>query len=254
MRSNVRRQLATMSARSYGVRRSTPKRKKIITKNKKNKNSDGMSFELNVKKCWKEMNINDITLSDDGLNIMNSFVMHMFDKIVKQCFILVKYNFAKTCMARDVQNAVGLCIKGELKKHCMNEGTMAVNKQFDSLKTGNNKGSRIRNIFPVGKIAKYMKLNCMTLRISAGSPVYLGAVLQYLTQELLMISCKNARNNSKNVISSREIYLGIENDYDLKELIGKTWIKQSGTIPDIICYINDNNNDITNNITNNNQR
>jgi histone H2A len=39
--------------------------------------------------------------------------------------------------------------------------------------------------FPVGRIARYLKIGKYAQRVGAGAPVYLSAVLEYLAAELL---------------------------------------------------------------------
>ena len=62
------------------------------------------------------------------MNIMNSFINDIFERIALEASKLVRYNKKHTLSAREVQSAVKLLLPGELAKHAIIEGAKAVNK------------------------------------------------------------------------------------------------------------------------------
>ena len=85
------------------------------------------SFSRYIFKVLKQVH-NDVGISKKSMEIMNSFVVDMFEKIALESSKLVRYNKKRTLSAREVQSAVKLILPGELAKHAIIEGAKAVNK------------------------------------------------------------------------------------------------------------------------------
>ncbi|CAD6954185.1 unnamed protein product, partial [Tilletia controversa] len=61
--------------------------------------------------------------------------------------------------------------------------------------------------------------------------VYLAAVLEYLTAEILELSGNAARDNKKARIIPRHLQLAIRNDEELNKLFGSVTISQGDVLP-----------------------
>ena len=75
-------------------------------------------------------------------------------------------------------------------------------------KTGKKSVSRSAKAglqFPVGRIARYLKVGKYATRVGAGAPVYLAAVLEYLAAEVLELAGKASRDNKKTRIVPRHV-------------------------------------------------
>ena len=85
--------------------------------------------------------------------------------------------------------------------------------------------------FPVGRIARMLKHGRYSERVGLGAPVYMAAVLEYLVAELLEVSVTMVRENKKNRIIPRYIFLGLKDDEEFTKLFQHALITNSGVLP-----------------------
>nr|XP_033471032.1 histone H2A-like isoform X2 [Epinephelus lanceolatus] len=97
------------------------------------------------------------------------------------------------------------------------------------------RSSRAGLQFPVGRVHRLLLLRNgnYSERVGAGAPVYLAAVLEYLTAEILELAGNAARDNKKTRIIPRHLQLAVRNDEELNKLLGKVTIAQGGVLPNI---------------------
>ncbi|XP_070607107.1 histone H2A.J-like [Erythrolamprus reginae] len=98
-------------------------------------------------------------------------------------------------------------------------------------KTSKTKKSGLQ--FSVARIHRYLKKGRYAERISPGASVYLTAVLEYLTAELMELAGNAAHQNKKHRIGPRHIQLAVRNDEELNKLFTNVTIPEGGVLPNI---------------------
>ncbi|XP_054853773.1 histone H2A-beta, sperm [Eublepharis macularius] len=98
---------------------------------------------------------------------------------------------------------------------------------------GRSRSARAGLHFPVGRLHRLLRRGHYAERVGAGAPVYLAAVLEYLTAEILELAGNAARDHRKARIVPRHVQLAVRNDEELGRLLGRVTIAQGGVLPNI---------------------
>ena len=100
-------------------------------------------------------------------------------------------------------------------------------------KKGGSRSKKAGLIFPIGRVGSLLRRGQYARRVGASSAVYLAAVLEYLTAELLELTVKAAaqqKNKSKR-LSPRTLTLAVRHDDDLGALLQNVTLSRGGVIP-----------------------
>ncbi|KAM4885684.1 LOW QUALITY PROTEIN: histone H2AX [Sylvia borin] len=96
-----------------------------------------------------------------------------------------------------------------------------------------SRSSRAGLQFPVGCVHRLLRRGHYAERVGADEPVYLAAVLVYLTGEILELAGNAARDKKRRITTPRHLQLAVHNDEELNKLLGNVTIAQGGVLPHI---------------------
>ena len=74
---------------------------------------------------------------------------------------------------------------------------------------------------PVARIQRYMRNGNYTKHIAKLGGVYMAAVLEYCTAEILELAGNACKDNGRKTITPRHIMLAIKNDEELSQLLSE---------------------------------
>merc|ERR1711972_755818 len=80
------------------------------------------SFAIYVYKVLKQIHP-ECGISKRGMQIMNSFMTDIFDRMATESTRLLRLSKRTTLTSREMETAVRLMLPGELSKHAISEGT-----------------------------------------------------------------------------------------------------------------------------------
>ena len=88
-------------------------------------------------------------------------------------------------------------------------------------------------IFPVGRVGSIMRRGQYASRIGAAGAVYMTAVMEYLTAELLELSVKAAAQSGKKPRRLRTVTMAVRHDDDIGSLLKNVTVSRGGVVPSI---------------------
>ncbi|CAJ1008363.1 putative C-terminus of histone H2A [Leishmania naiffi] len=90
-------------------------------------------------------------------------------------------------------------------------------------------------LFPRGLIGRLLRAGQYARRVSASGAVYMSAVLEYLTAELLEMSVKAAAQSPKKPrrLTPRIMMTAVRHDEDLNSLLKHVTLSRSGVVPSL---------------------
>ncbi|VDM99249.1 unnamed protein product [Thelazia callipaeda] len=93
------------------------------------------------------------------------------------------------------------------------------------------RSSRAVSNYAVRRVRRMLRESTHAGHVSSGVPVYLAAILECLTKELLERAANVALNNRDTSIDLRHLQLAARHDQELNALLAGVTISQDGVLP-----------------------
>ena len=97
----------------------------------------------------------------------------------------------------------------------------------DGNKGGNKGGNKVKSVskstkagltFPVARINRFMKLNSPMKRIGGSAPVYMTAIVEYVTAELMELAGNNTKKAGRKTATPDDLTAALRGDPDLAKV------------------------------------
>lgn len=217
------------------------KKKNVEELNKKNvhrKKKRSRFFESYITKILHQVSPEN-KINTNAKQQLNTALCHICRMICDQSLKLSEFASKKTVDIDEISNSLAIVLSGELLKHCIKEGDNAVKRYQDFNQTKITLGARIPStsrsiqadiIFQPSITERFLRrFGYSKSMVTANSPIFLAAVIEYITSEILNISSIKAQESRMSRITVRHMELGIRNDPDFYQLFQKLNLKFLGS-------------------------
>lgn len=181
-----------------------------------------VSFKAGIFRIFKQVHP-DQRIKASTLEEINHMVNYIGVKIIEAANVS---NVAKTLTSRNILSGVRLVLSGELAKHAESEGVKAVRKYMSegtvAKRSRVTKGIRAGLQFAPSRALALIRKNTHSDRVGATASVYLAAVLEYLSAQILELAGNDARYNKYTTVMPQHVAKAIRNDDELARLFKDT--------------------------------
>lgn len=192
------------------------------TKKKKTRN-----FEIYISKVLKQVSPSN-GITSNSKQQLNSVICIIAKEISKTVLQLTEISKKRTISYKEIENATKLIFTGELANNSIKEGNKSVNN-FNTQKCKGSRQNKAGIIFSPSICEKFLRnFGYSKIMVSSSAPIFLAAILEYITAEILELSSQYCKTNKRIRITIRDIQLSIDNDIELSNLFNKLNISLLG--------------------------
>jgi histone H3/H4 len=179
-------------------------------------------FRIYIYKTLKQVHPK-MSISANVNEQLNHALNLLGNRLAERATHLTSVNNKRTLSEREVKSAVRIVFSGDLAKHAVKEGEKAVEKYVSSKgekkskkKEPTSAASRAGLVFPPSRARKLLANR--TTQMGETASVFLAAVLEYVSAEVLELSGNAACDNKRSTIQARHLQSAVEGDKELSTL------------------------------------
>lgn len=215
---------------------------KTVSKTTKRRTS--YSWNAYIHKVLKQVHP-DYQIKADAISQVDKFLQILAQELAKKARSGCLTTNRSTVGRDEIEMAVRLSLPGELQKHAIGEITKAITKFTSSKSAEKGTHERTKPVrrektaglqFSVTLAEKFIRdFGTSDLSVAQKASVALAAVCEYICAELMELSGNVASDNKKITISTRFIFLAVQNDEELRGMFNSMNIELmgSGVVPHI---------------------
>ena len=110
-------------------------------------------------------------------------------------------------------------------------------KGMGTRKAPKTNSSRAGLVFPVGRMTRYIKQGRYAQNVGIGAGIFMAAVLEYVTIEILELAGNAADEHGKKTIAPRHLQLAVRNDEELHKMMVNCTISSGGVLPNVHGFL-----------------
>jgi histone H3/H4 len=178
-------------------------------------------FETYISKVLKQIAPNN-GITANSKQQLNSAVCKIAQELSHNATLLTQISKKKTLSDKEVSNAVKVIMPGELAINSVQEGEKSVSKFTGEDTKNTSRQGKAGIIFPPSIAEKFLRnFGFSKIMVTKKAPVYLAAVLEYITVDILQLSSDLANDNKRVRITIRDLELSVRTDQELTSLFDK---------------------------------
>ena len=175
-------------------------------------------FEAYISKIIRKISERN-GITSNSKQQLNSVICLIASIISNMSIKLTEISQKKTLSTKEIQNTLKIILPSKLLEKAVSRGECAINmyKGNTAVYKGISRQKKAGIIFPPSVTEKYLRnFGCSTILVTNNSPVYLAAVLEYLTTIILKKAVLIAHENKHKRITIRDLELGMKTDLNLR--------------------------------------
>jgi histone H3/H4 len=196
-------------------------------------------FELYIYKVINQLS-NKYCISSNTKNQINNILFIISKSISYYTFIITQFTNKNTISYKQISYSLHFLLSGDLLINCIQEGNNAINTYLSNIshvlpsvllnnsKTTlpyGNKTNKAGILFPPSILEKFLRdFGYFKIRITNTSSIFLAAVLEYITYEILDVALVYTLQNKRITINTNDLILGRNNDIEINNLFNKLHI------------------------------